>query len=152
MRKFKTWYQSTPAMKRHFNEACRELFIARYTLLTKPFKKIAPDLGQLDKLGPEDMLHDDELAIIKPVAQSIKAVAAVVPWQSKCLVQAMAAKNMLVKRGIETTLYLGVLKEGADMKAHAWLRCGSHFITGGNGERTYTIVRTFHAQPDKALC
>ncbi|MDF1795674.1 MAG: lasso peptide biosynthesis B2 protein [Coxiellaceae bacterium] len=152
MRKFKTWYTSTPDMKRHFNEACRELFVARYTLLTKPFKKIAPDLGQLDKLGPEAELTDEALAIIRPVAKSIKAVAAVVPWQSKCLVQAMAAKNMLRRRGVETTLYLGVLKEGSDMKAHAWLRCGPCFVTGGNGERTYTVVRTFHSQPDKATC
>ncbi|MDF1655422.1 MAG: lasso peptide biosynthesis B2 protein [Coxiellaceae bacterium] len=152
MRKFNTWRKSTPDMKQHFNEACRELFIARYTLLTKPFKKIAPELGQLDQLGPEHDLHDDEIAIIRPVAKSIKAVAAVVPWQSKCLVQAMAAKQMLARRGVDTTLYLGVLKEGSDMKAHAWLRCGPLFITGGNGERTYTIVRTFYSQPDTTPC
>ncbi len=148
-RKVKTWLNASPEMKQHFNEACRELFIARYTLLTKPFKKIAPQLGQLDKLGPEEALDEDALAIIRPVARSIKAVAAIVPWQSKCLVQAMTAKRMLERRGIETTLYLGVLKEGEDMKAHAWLRCGPCFITGGNGEKTYTVVRTFFSQPDQ---
>jgi hypothetical protein len=44
------------------------------------------------------------------------------PWKNRCLVQALAARWMLNRRGMESKLSLGVAK-GSDntMIAHAWL-------------------------------
>ena len=152
MRKVKLWAQTPHELKQHYREACYELLLARLTLLVLPFRRIAPKLGQLDQSGDFTALNEDTLLKVRPIARSIKTIAKYVPWQSKCLVQSMAGKRMLAKRGIETTLYLGVDKQGSDMKAHAWLRTGPHYITGGNGEPEYTVVRTFHNQGQTDSC
>ena len=49
-----------------------------------------------------------------------------------------------MKRGVNTTLYLGVGKEDGNMVAHAWLRCGQLYVTGGNGNG-YAMVAKFRA-------
>lgn len=66
-------------------------------------------------------------------------------WESKCLVKALTARRLLAKHGIESTLYLGVGKEDGKMVAHAWLRCGEMYVTGGNGEG-YATVAKFHCK------
>lgn len=63
-------------------------------------------------------------------------------WESKCLVRALTAQKLLKRKGIHSTLYLGCgLKEGK-MVAHAWLRVGQMYVTGGDG-REYSIVDKF---------
>ena len=149
IRQLSTWYNSSSTLKRCYIEATIEMFKARTLLLIRPFKKIAPTLGTLDAEGVDNEPCEATRQSIKTVASSIKSMAKYVPWQSKCFVQAIAAKNMLEKRGIETTLYLGVIKEGSDMKAHAWTRTGAYFVTGGKGSQGYTVVKTFYNQPKK---
>ena len=52
------------------------------------------------------------------------------------------ARKILKKRGVHTTLYLGVgKKEGEKMIAHAWLRCGSFYVTGGTGEEFAMVAK-----------
>ena len=65
------------------------------------------------------------------------------PWESKCLVQALTAQKMLKNKGISTTIYLGVRKEGNEMKAHAWVRCGQYYVTGGAIREQYAVVAKF---------
>ena len=50
---------------------------------------------------------------------------------------------MLKSKNISTTIYLGVRKEGNEMKAHAWLRCGEYYVTGGAIRDQYTVVAKF---------
>lgn len=66
-------------------------------------------------------------------------------WESKCLVRALTAQRFLRYKGIHSTLYLGcAIKEGK-MVAHAWLRCGEMYVTGGNGEKDgYAVVDRFY--------
>ena len=64
-------------------------------------------------------------------------------WESKCLVRALTAQKLLKRKGIHSTLYLGCgLKEGK-MVAHAWLRVGQMYVTGGDGSE-YSIVDKFY--------
>ncbi|MEO1800116.1 MAG: lasso peptide biosynthesis B2 protein, partial [Cyanobacteria bacterium J06629_2] len=66
------------------------------------------------------------------------------PWQSKCLVQAIAAKRMLQSRKIVSTLYLGVTRNShQSLEAHAWLRSGQMYLTGGREREEFTVVATF---------
>lgn len=65
-------------------------------------------------------------------------------WESKCLVRALTAQKLLKRKKIDSTLYLGCKMEGEKMVAHAWLRCGEMYVTGGNGEG-YGIVSKFSA-------
>jgi hypothetical protein len=51
---------------------------------------------------------------------------------------------MLKCRGVHSTLYLGVAKEGEKgLSAHAWLRSGTLVLTGGPGKERFTVISTF---------
>lgn len=65
-------------------------------------------------------------------------------WESKCLVRALTAQRLLKRKKIDSTLYLGCGMDQDKMIAHAWLRCGEMYVTGGNGEG-YGIVSKFSA-------
>ena len=41
------------------------------------------------------------------------------------------------------TLYGVQQAQGEEMTAHAWLRCGSVFVTGGNGAKAYAVTAIF---------
>nr|WP_027870274.1 lasso peptide biosynthesis B2 protein [[Eubacterium] cellulosolvens] len=61
-------------------------------------------------------------------------------WKSLCLVQALTAAKLLRQAKVPATMYLGVgqdEKEG--MIAHAWVRCGRLFVTGGDGENLAVV-------------
>lgn len=78
------------------------------------------------------------------VSDKVARVARRVPWESQCLVQAMVAQRLLRGYGLPSTLYLGVGRdrETKKMVAHAWVRCGIHFVCGGDGSG-YAVVATF---------
>lgn len=71
------------------------------------------------------------------------------PWQSKCLVRALAAQRLLYRRGMSSTLYLGCGMEEGKMVAHAWLRCGEIYVTGGDGSSYTTVARFCKDVPEK---
>lgn len=68
------------------------------------------------------------------ISRLVNRICDITPWESKCLVRALIAKRLLQHKKISSTIYLGVGKEGGKMKAHAWVRSGEMFVTGGNGE------------------
>jgi hypothetical protein len=78
------------------------------------------------------------------VSRAVQRAARNLPWECQCLVQAVAGKAMLRRRGLPSTLYLGVAKdEDAKLCAHAWLRCGNVILTGREGADRFTVVSTF---------
>ena len=81
---------------------------------------------------------------LQQVAWAVNTMSRYTPWQSKCLVQAIAAKRMLQSRKIVSTLYLGVTRNDTkSLQAHAWLRSGSMYLTGGQGHQQFTVVAMF---------
>jgi hypothetical protein len=55
------------------------------------------------------------------------------PWMhAACLPRALAAQAMLRRRGIASTLCLGVARENGALSAHAWLELGQVIVVGGN--------------------
>ena len=79
------------------------------------------------------------------VSRRVARVARRVPWESKCLVQAMVAQRLLRDYGINSTLYLGVRRDednNSKMVAHSWVRSGPYNVCGGNGEG-YAVVAKF---------
>ena len=78
------------------------------------------------------------------VSEIVSIVSRHTPWESKCLVQALAAQKLLKEKEISTTLYLGVKKDkNNNMLAHAWLRCGRYYVTGGANKDGYAVVAKF---------
>jgi hypothetical protein len=80
------------------------------------------------------------------VGWAVRAAASHAPWESTCLVQALAGAALLRHRRIDGTLYLGVAKDAAaaeSMSAHAWLRCGDLVLTGGAERARFTPIASF---------
>lgn len=128
------------------------LGLARLALRTVPFRRLAARLGPLQAETPWTIAPGD-LAQAQRLALAIARVSPHTPWTSNCFPQALAAKYWLRRRGIPSTLYLGAaLDKGtpADgsapaMEAHAWLRCGSFYVTGGQVRERFTAVARFGA-------
>jgi hypothetical protein len=121
-------------------ETCLFLGVARALVLIVPFGKLAPHLDKVNGERPEVVAEEE---IIRRVARAIWLVSRHTPWRSNCMAQALAGKTLLARRGLSSTLYLGVAKEGEQMAAHAWLRCGPRILTGAAGHERYTVITTF---------
>lgn len=128
-------------------EALFWLVAARLTVLIIPFRYIALLLGDHMAMSPTESFPE-QAARSRQVGWAVRAVAHHTPWDSNCLAQAIAGKMMLRRRGIVSTLYLGVVKdEGKDLAAHAWLRSGDQILTGGGNSR-FTVLSTFAERPE----
>ena len=53
-------------------------------------------------------VEPDKAKTAADVGWIVERMAEHTPWESACLAQAMAAQNMLKRRGIGSTLYLGL--------------------------------------------
>lgn len=132
-------------------EALLALMAARLAMALLPFRRIAAWLGSTEAESAAEV-PEAVVAHATQVGWAVRAIAPWVPWDSRCLAQALAGTWMLRRRGIETTLYLGVRKEsGKDFSAHAWLRCGSRIVTGAAGHKSFEVIARFsNAQPNSA--
>lgn len=132
------------AERRLFLEAVMWLGIFRAALLAVPFRLLAPSLGAHMVETPSREEGGERRKLAGAVAQAVHRASRHVPWAAKCLVQAMAGKKMLRRRGVESTLYLGLAKRADQgLQAHAWLRCGGQIILGGGGLQRFAVVSTF---------
>lgn len=69
------------------------------------------------------------------IGREVNRVADLTPWESKCMIRALTAQYLLHRKGIPSTMYLGVGKDDdGNMIAHAWIRCGEYYVTGGDGK------------------
>ena len=124
-------------------EAAICLSIARIAIMALPFPWIVPFLGQnmtvsLDTTEPE---HSD---LIKQVSWAVRTASRRLPGKASCLARAIAAKRMLRRRGVQSTLYLGIGKDGdGKLRAHAWLRSGNVIASGARGMVSFTVISTF---------
>jgi hypothetical protein len=132
------------------------LGLARAAVLLIPFRWILRVLGMTPVDGPTsgtDVSSSTETSRIagsdSPLAMNraqvarigwaIGAAASRTPWQSNCLVQALAGSVLLRGHKIPFTLHLGVAKDVVcGIKAHAWLSCGGVTATRS------TQVEHFH--------
>ncbi len=135
--------------RRLFAQAYICLGLVRLALLTLPFRWIAKWLGTPRSETPVAGLTEKERVIVGQIARAVRTAAGHTPWKSDCLPQAVTARFMLQGRGVTSTLYLGLAKEGQNredsdaLKAHAWLRSGKFYVVGGAGHLEYTVVATF---------
>lgn len=116
-------------------------------LVAVPFARIAPMLGSPTEETPFES-NEEDVRMLRRIHDVIQMASRHTPWESRCLVCAIAAMNMLKRRRIGSTLYLGTARDGdtGGMIAHAWLRSGPFTITGAEGMERFTAVGRF-AQP-----
>jgi len=126
-------------------EALRALAFARALALCLPFKRLAGMLGDVGTESPEQVaLAHEEIA--GRIGWAVASAARYVPWDGRCLTQAAAGWPMLARRSIIGTVYFGVSEAPVPpgrLVFHAWLRCGSSLVTGGDGRLRYTVLACF---------
>ena len=111
-------------------EAVPWLGLSRLARLILPFNRLSPFLCQHMAESGQN-LDATAMARAQSIGWAVRAVARLTPWESACLVQAMAAKRMLRRRGIPSTLYLGLARdESRELEAHASASMRSTFAHG----------------------
>ena len=108
-----------------------------------PFRWLAPALGQYRAESPY-ALPPEDIQRAQRIARIVGMASRHLPWTCTCLVQAIAGMQLLRGRGQSCTLYLGVAKDQAQqLCAHAWLRSGEVFVTGGHERHGFVVVGSF---------
>jgi len=124
-------------------EALAWLCWAKLLLITVPFRWVARRLGRQMAESPTSIAESDRL-VVHRVSWAVQAVSIHAPLGFVCLPQAMAAKWMLRRRGLASTLYLGLRSgETAGLSAHAWLRSGDRILTGRSESVGHHAIATF---------
>jgi hypothetical protein len=118
-------------------EAVAYLLAARLALIFIPFPRLAPRLGSF--VPPTDgrvsevraPAPDETVQLAKAVGWAVTRAARYVPFKAVCLPQAMAARVMLKRRGVQSVMHFGAAK-GTDkaLDAHAWLDAAGVEVTG----------------------
>lgn len=122
-------------------EALICLAVLRVGLAVLPFERMVSRFGRLRNPGP----GGPPSGLGPRVGWAVSAAARHSPWTSGCVAQALTAHRMLARRGVPSTLYVGVARpEGEDVVAHAWVQCGQDVVVGGRSSRQrFTVVGTF---------
>ena len=118
-------------------QAAGWLGIARLRLAFTPFARLAETLA-----GKPDIGHPEPDPVLpQRIGVAVRAAANNVPWRSDCFPQAIAAREMLKRRGCASIIHLGVdMVDEENIAGHAWLTCGETVITGGEAMDRYSEV------------
>ena len=97
-------FRRKPALEQAlYVESTFWLGLSRLAILTVPFRWIAPCLGT-HMAGS----HENDLAAgresVRSVSRAIRTMSRHLPWECKCLAQAISGKMMLRRRQIPSTL------------------------------------------------
>ena len=119
------------------------LGLARLAVLALPFRWVMRASGDHLVQSPNDIpVADAETA--ERVAWAVQSMRHLTPWDSNCLAQGIAGQQMLRRRGVESTLYIGVDKNvPRSFETHAWLRCGRKTLTGAGLQDQFTAVVSY---------
>jgi len=127
--------------------------VIRFTMRYLPFRVLKWMIEERPKSeGRSSPENENRLSVIQDTVKTVRSVSRHVPWESKCLVQASAAKLLLRKMGIAGKLCLGVENRGLvviqepgerKMKTHAWLVVGNQVVLGGENLEKYVKVSEF---------
>ena len=124
---------------RYLAVAVKELAIARFRHATRPTSQIIQDLQARSahsadvSRAPGTAMPPSTTAELARRSRAIGYAAAIVPWRSDCLPQAMAADRWLRRDQMTPEFHLGVAKdEGGELRAHAWLTYAGSTVTGGD--------------------
>ena len=105
-----------------------------------PLRWFSKNLGTFRRAMDDDLQEGQE-QLIRKAQHALRRLKRRLPWKVKCFEEAIAVKKVLKRYGTDSTLYLGVKKEGAEsLKAHAWLKAGGRVVAGERGHKEFTVV------------
>jgi transglutaminase superfamily protein len=137
-RKLGTFLRLRGADRRLVCEAMLMLALARFVVITVPFRLLVPWLSRAPETG-----RCDEALLLR-VRKAVTTAARNVPWNAVCLPQAIAAKAMLARRGWGSAFHLGASFDAQGrLIAHAWLVAGGTIVVGAAGIGEVTPLARF---------
>lgn len=128
------------AERRRTCEAALLLLVVRTALALLPLPRALRLFGIAQGATGNGRIDPEQAAL---VSRAIARAARHVPFRAVCLQQAFAALLMLRRRGLAGTVQVGLLREGGELKAHAWSRCGEVAVTGVAAARGFAPVAEF---------
>lgn len=105
--------------------------LVRLGLWVLPYKTVRRLLGQPESPSAERSAHRGDGLRQRQVVGAVEAVSRRLLGKKPCLTQALVAQRLLRQEGLETTLRIGVAKDGHELLAHAWLEREGHVVIGG---------------------
>jgi hypothetical protein len=155
------WRALGSARRRLLLASAFGLALAAWQVKTWPFARIARGLGPAgsdlgDGAGPAPAAAD--LALARELRWALRALVRRLPVAPSCLMQALAARRLLLRRGVPCSLVFGVrgpsagLDQGRrELAAHAWLRCGPLVVTGEQEAARFQPIAVYAAVPARGL-
>ncbi len=131
--RWRTYRSWSGTQRRLIREAYALLCLYRFLVFVLPFWFLTPRMGWYMAETLQQRLAIPVQDQADAIAWAVRRMSVYTPRTSTCLVQALAAQNMLKRRGLGSTLYLGMVPGGQSAtgtEAHAWLRCGTSYLTG----------------------
>ncbi len=84
-----------------------------------------------------------DVQLLKDIRTAIERANKIAFWSNVCLVKSFAARLMLQRRGIASSIYLGVtIKNGKELAAHAWLISNGVYVTP-RGDTAFKEIYNF---------
>ena len=81
--------------------------------------------------------------MIATLRRAIEAWSRRLPWRTMCFEQGLTAHWLLRRRGFVSTLSYGAVQEAGELKAHVWVRSGSHDVIGCEIADQYVALSHF---------
>ncbi len=124
------------------------LAVSRLALIFVPFRVLAARFGTFMPpavaVAAPASLDAEQSALAREISWAVTRAARYVPFRAVCLPQAIAAKAMLRRRHIASTMHFGVAKKpGEAMAAHAWLDAAQIEVTGYPVEAGFVEMARF---------
>ncbi len=156
---------SQPRHRRALLLACAwALLRAHWRVRRWPFSRLAATLGQAQPLAPtadQAAVPGADPTAQAPVASDLRwamaGLARAWPGKPTCLMLAVAARQVLVDRGVACELYFGVRGRSGDAQpsapaigAHAWLRCAGRVVTGEQEAACFEPIAVYRFSPTGA--
>jgi hypothetical protein len=98
--------------------------------------------------GRADALDGNPKPLIARVVAAVMRSSRVVPGGKNCLVQALAANLLLGRRGVPSTVRIGVAKDcHGTFRAHAWAEADGETVIGGAVDVEFTPLPPLGESP-----
>ena len=120
-------------------EAAAALALTQVLLRLMPFARLA---GPISEVDATHLPGTTDVTAAK-VGRAVEGAAARLPWHSTCLVRAIAGRWMLRRRGIDSTLVVGVRRTDDGLQAHAWLVTTDGVVCGGRDAAGFDPIVVF---------
>lgn len=125
-----------------FAEALILLYYSKILLLF-PFKHAVKKIEarQNHKITGGDHQSYPSKELLSEIRTAVRRADKFSFWSNICIVKSFAARFMLQRRGIQSTMYYGVIFENSKLEAHAWVTVSDIEITP-KGRLEFKIIHT----------